>query len=182
MRHVDPHTQSPPRAGLQVPGLTLPSTVGQLDLRVLCASRAVLYFYPATGVPGRDPALDPAPGWDEIPGAAGCTSQCLGFKEAFDGFANRAIQVAGISSQPLAEQLDFVEHHSIPFPLICDDLLRLQRAWSLPTFSVGGRIFLRRLALYIVANQIEQVLYPITAPSQNAEHALELLGDRPGAA
>ena len=29
------------------------------------ARRIVLYVYPATGVPGRDPALDPAPGRDE---------------------------------------------------------------------------------------------------------------------
>ncbi len=165
-----------------MPALTLPSTVGPLELRVFCASRAVFYFYPATGVPGRDPAVDPAPGWDDIPGAAGCTSHCLGFKQAADAFAGQATCVAGISSQPLAEQLAFVERHSISFPLVCDRLLELQRAWSLPTFSVAGRIFMRRLSLYIVANQVARVIYSVASPSQNAEQMLRLLHDDASAA
>lgn len=57
--------------GQHVPDLAPRSTAETLKLRPFCAERAVLYFYPATGVPGRDPALDPAPRWDEIPGAAG---------------------------------------------------------------------------------------------------------------
>jgi hypothetical protein len=60
-------------ASSKVPALTLSSTVGPIELSAFCAERAVLYVYPATGVPGRDPAIDPAPGWDDIPGAAGWT-------------------------------------------------------------------------------------------------------------
>ena len=162
-------------SGLRVPRLTLPSTVGPLDLRIFCAERVVLYVYPATGVPGRDPALDPAPGWDDIPGAAGCTAQCLGFKQAFDSFTRQGIRVAGISSQPLAEQREFAVRHAIPFPLICDESLALQQAWTLPTFSVGNRTFLRRLVLYIAANRIERVIYPVVAPGESAAAMLELL-------
>jgi peroxiredoxin len=74
-------------AGLTIPALALRSTRGVIDVGALCAERAVLYAHPATGVPGRDPAIDPAPGWDDIPGAAGCTPQSLGFKEAYPAFA-----------------------------------------------------------------------------------------------
>jgi hypothetical protein len=102
-------------AKLLVPALTLESTHGPIELRVLCADRAVLYTYPATGVPGRDPAIDPAPGWDEIPGAAGCTPQSLGFKDQYERFADAGISVAGISTQPLFEQRGFADRHGIPF-------------------------------------------------------------------
>jgi peroxiredoxin len=177
MRNDDRDAQPAPQLGARVPPLTLPSTIGPLDLQHVCAGRAVLYIYPATGVPDRNPALDPAPGWDDMPGASGCTSQCIGFKQAYDRFANQGIRVAGISSQPLAEQRDFVARHAIPFPLLCDEVLALQRAWALPIFSVGGRTFLERLMLYIAANRIERVIYPVVAPAESAERMLELLNE-----
>ena len=158
-----------------VPELTLPSTRGEIDLRAFCSERAVLYVYPATGVPGRDPAIDPAPGWDDIPGAAGCTRQCRGFKAAFAAFVERGIRVAGVSSQPPGEQADFALREDLPFPLLCDQDFALQQAWQLPLFSAGGRTFLRRMVLYISANQIERVLYPVTDPGESAQALLALL-------
>jgi peroxiredoxin len=159
-----------------VPPLTLPSTRGELDLRAFCAGRAVLYIYPATGVPGRDPTVDPAPGWDDIPGAAGCTRQCRGFKAAFAAFVERGMRLAGVSSQPLSEQADFALREAIPFPLICDQELALQQAWELPVFSAGGRTFLHRMVLYISANRVERVLYPVADPGESAQALLALLG------
>lgn len=160
----------------RVPELRLPSTQGEIDLRAFCSERAALYVYPATGVPGRDPSIDPAPGWDDIPGAAGCTRQCRGFKAAFASFVERGIRVAGISGQSLSEQADFAQREAIPFPLICDQGLTLQQAWELPVFSAGGRTFLRRMVLYIAANQIERVLYPVADPGESAQALLALLG------
>jgi len=159
-----------------VPPLRLPSTHGEIALRAFCSERAVLYVYPATGVPGRDPAIDPAPGWDDIPGAAGCTRQCRGFKAAFETFVERGIRVAGVSGQSLREQADFAQREAIPFPLICDQEFALQQAWELPVFSAGGRTFLRRMALFVAANQIERVLYPVTDPGESARAMLALLG------
>jgi peroxiredoxin len=159
-----------------VPQLSLPSTAGELDLRAFCSERVVLYVYPATGVPGRDPAVDPAPGWDDIPGAAGCTMQCRGFKASFEAFVERGIRVAGVSGQSLREQADFAAREAIPFPLICDREFALQHAWGLPVFSAGGRTFLRRMVLYIAANQIERALYPVEHPGESAQAMLALLG------
>jgi peroxiredoxin len=159
-----------------VPDLTLPSSRGEIELRTFCAKRAALYIYPATGIPGRDPAIDPAPGWDDIPGAAGCTRQCRGFRASFASFVERGIRVAGISGQSLSEQADFALREAIPFPLICDRELALQHAWQLPVFSAGGRTFLRRMVLYVAANQIERVLYPVADPGESANALLALLG------
>jgi peroxiredoxin len=161
--------------GRAVPVLTLPSTWGPIALRALCAERAALYVYPATGVPGRDPAIDPAPGWDDIPGAAGCTRQSLGFQQEHERFARARVRVAGISTQPLAEQRGFAERHALHFPLLCDELLELQRAWALPTFRVAQRTFLKRMVLYVVANQVQQVLYPVADPGASAELLLQRL-------
>jgi peroxiredoxin len=163
---------------LQVPALTLASTQGPLDLRVLCAERAALYLYPATGVPGRDPAIDPAPGWDDIPGAAGCTRQSLGFQQEHATFASAGVRVAGISTQPLVEQLGFAERHALPFPLLCDELLELRRAWALPTFRVGTRAFLQRMVLYVEGNQVRDVLYPVADAAGSALQLLQRLAAR----
>ena len=55
--------------GMRLPSLLLNATEGsQIDLSKL-SGRTVIYIYPRTGVPGR-----PMPeGWNEIPGARGCT-------------------------------------------------------------------------------------------------------------
>ena len=162
-------------AGLQVPQLTMESTQGPIELRAFCAERAVLYTYPATGVPGRDPSMDPAPGWDDIPGAAGCTVQSLGFKQQHGHWAASGVRIAGISTQPLVEQQDFSERNALPFPLLCDELLGLQRAWSLPTFTVGSRIFLERMVLYVEHNELRLAIYPVVNPGLSAEAMLRLL-------
>ena len=60
--------------GLELPDLELESSQGPVNVRDL----DVLYVYPRTGVPGV-PSL---PGWDDIPGARGCTPQSCGFRDA----------------------------------------------------------------------------------------------------
>ena len=62
--------------GAEMPQLVLESSQGPVDLAELMARRAVLYIYPATGIPGR-PTPD---GWDAIPGARGCTPQSCAFR------------------------------------------------------------------------------------------------------
>lgn len=167
------------RAHLEVPSLRLESTIGPLEVKDFCADRAVLYFYPATGVPERDPSIDPAPGWDNIPGAAGCTPHNLGFRGELSTFQSAGIRVAGVSTQPLAEQCDFARRHELSHPLLCDEELALQGAWRLPTFVVGGRTFLKRMVLYVEANHVQLVVYPImTNPGSSARSILERLTER----
>ena len=63
-----------------VPNLFLPSTPAgdRVNLFTLSSERPVLLFiYPRTGEPGK-PNPD---GWDDIPGARGCTPVCYAFDE-----------------------------------------------------------------------------------------------------
>ena len=65
--------------GARLPSVPLAATDGsQVDLSKL-AGRTVLYIYPRTGVPGQAPP----DGWDQIPGARGCTPQSCSFRDHF---------------------------------------------------------------------------------------------------
>jgi peroxiredoxin len=85
------------------------------------------------------------------------------------------VRVAGVSTQPLAEQAEFAARHALPFPLISDELLDLQRAWGLPTFRSGGRTFLKRLVLFLAAERVEHMIYPVPVPAESASAVLERL-------
>jgi peroxiredoxin len=162
-------------AGLAVPAVGLPSTSGEeVDLAQLARGLLVAYVYPSTGVPGR--AL-PA-GWDEIPGARGCTSQSCAFRDHAAELAAHGAAVVGISAQPLDEQRDFAERERIPYPLLSDRELRLASALGLPTFEADGLRLLRRLTFVARGGRIERVFYPVFPPEENAAAVLAWLGDR----
>jgi len=55
----------------------------------------VVYVYPRTGKPGV-PSL---PGWDEFPGARGCTPQSCAFRDHAAELAELGATVAGLSAQ-----------------------------------------------------------------------------------
>src|SRR5215469_18098574 len=83
--------------GRAMPALSLPATDGrQVALDALGGGRTVVYIYPMTGVPG----VELPPGWDDIPGARGCTPQSCSFRDHFAEL--KALGVAyvfGLSTQ-----------------------------------------------------------------------------------
>src|SRR5205085_3670820 len=126
--------------GRELPDLTLPSSSGPVNLAELARERLVLYVYPRTGNPGQ-PML---PGWDELPGARGCTPQSCGFRDHAAELAAFGARVAGVSAQTLAEQQDFAERNRMPFPVVSDEGFVLAEMLSLPTFQFDGRRFYKR--------------------------------------
>jgi peroxiredoxin len=165
--------------GLALPdvGLQEGSAGARVLLRALLAPQTVLFFYPATGVPGRDPATDPAAGWDDIPGAAGCTAQNRRFRDRIQDLSERGVSVIGISTQPPEEQEEFATRERIPFRLLSDIDLSLTRDLGLPTFSVGGRTFLQRMAVFVEGGVIRHVFYPVDVPEENADSVLAWLAE-----
>jgi peroxiredoxin len=160
--------------GTMLPQLTLESTQGPVSLRALSQDLLVLYVYPRAGRPGR-----PMPaGWDEIPGARGCTPQSLGFRDAHERFRALGAGLAGLSAQPLDDQREFAERNAIPYPILADPDLRLARALRLPTFEVEGQTLYKRLALVVEACAVEKVFYPVFPPDENAADVLAWLEDR----
>lgn len=156
--------------GLELPQLVLPSSLGDVDI----AQIDVLYVYPRTGKPGEAPL----PGWDETPGARGCTPQSCGYRDRVDDFGTLGLRVAGLSAQPLEDQREFAERNAMPFPVIADPELRLAAALGLPTFELYGHVLYRRLSLVAERGTIVRVFYPVFPPDENAAEVLEWLRSR----
>jgi peroxiredoxin len=160
---------------MQIPCLQFAGSDGrEWDLALLAASPLVVYVYPQTGVPGHDPA----PGWDSIPGAPGCTVQSLGYKTAYEKFRRLGVQVVGLSSQDAAEQREFAERNSIPFLLLSDPTLALADTLRLPTFEVSGKRLFKRLTVVADRGAVTRAFYPVFPPNENAATVLAWFTDR----
>jgi peroxiredoxin len=147
-------------SGLEIPSLVLDSSQGPVDV----AQFNVLYVYPRTGKPG----VPPPPGWDEFPGARGCTPQSCAFRDHAAELAELGATVAGVSAQPLDEQIEFAERTHMPYPVIADPELRLRDELRLPTFAIAGHTLYKRLALIAERGRIVKVFYPVFPPDRNA--------------
>jgi peroxiredoxin len=159
--------------GLAIPALVLQSSQGPVNLAELAAARAVLYIYPRSGQPGV-----PLPeGWNEFPGARGCTPQSCGFRDHAAELAAFGARVAGLSAQPLEEQVEFAERNRMPFPVISDPELALGGALRLPTFDIAGYTLYKRLAVIAEQGSIVEVFYPVFPPDRNAADVLAWLRD-----
>ncbi len=89
--------------GLAMPAIRLPATTGgEIDLAEIARGRSVLFLYPRTGQPGQ-PLPD---GWDDIPGARGCTPETIGFRDLDAQFAAAGVAIYGLSSQDPDYQLE----------------------------------------------------------------------------
>lgn len=169
--------------GLALPAIALPSTRGgeqRIDVVPPDFERLVVYAYPMTGLPG----VESPDGWEQIPGARGCTPESCGFRDHAADLAAAGAAVVGLSTQSSAYQREAVTRLGLPFPLLSDDDLRLTRALTLPTMRVtvrpehdggGARTLLRRLTFVVRGGVIEKVFYPVFPPDGHAGQVLAWL-------
>ena len=157
---------------MKIPDLTLPATSGGTVNLARLSGRTVLYIYPRTGVPG----ADLPPGWDDIPGARGCTPQSCGFRDHFaDLKALDVSHVFGLSTQDTDYQREAAKRLHLPFAILSDAKLAFARALKLPTFVVAGMTLLKRMALVIDDGKIAKVFYPVFPPDKNAAEVVAWL-------
>ncbi|HEY7232273.1 MAG TPA: peroxiredoxin [Pseudolabrys sp.] len=158
--------------GARLPNLTLPATDGaEVDLSKF-SGRTVIFVYPRTGVPG----VDPPQGWDQIPGARGCTPQSCSFRDHFGELKRLGVaQLFGLSTQDSGYQKEAATRLHLPFPILSDEKLTLTKALKLPTFSVAGMTLLKRMALILDDDRITKVFYPVFPPDKNAEEVIAWL-------
>jgi len=77
----------------------------------------VIYIYPMTGVPGK--ALPE--GWDEIPGARGCTPQSCTFRDNFSKLKELGVKnIFGLSTQNTEYQKELADRLHLPYPILSD--------------------------------------------------------------
>jgi peroxiredoxin len=173
--------------GMTMPSIALPSTDGNLmrvDVVPGGFSRLVIYAYPMTGLPG----VELPPGWDDIPGARGCTPESCGFRDHAAELAAAGATVAGLSTQSTAYQREATERLNLPFPVLSDSELTLTGALRLPVFSIetaeahdgaGLKTLLKRLTIVVRDGRVEKVFYPVFPPDEHADEVLTWITDNP---
>mgnify|MGYP002778940872 CR=1 FL=1 len=161
--------------GTPVPAVPLVATGGgTVDLAERSrAGTVVVFAYPRTGRPG----VDPPAGWDEIPGARGCTPEACSFRDLAAEFAHAQAAVFGLSTQDPAYQAEAAGRLGLPYALLSDADLALATALRLPTFEVDGTTLLVRLTMVLRDGRVDRVLYPVFPPDRAAHDALVALGD-----
>lgn len=157
--------------GFAIPSMPLAATDNtHVDLSV--PGCTVLFIYPMTGRPDADLPQ----GWDDIPGARGCTPQACAFRDLHDDLLEAgAGRVFGLSTQPTEYQLEAVERLHLPYPMLSDHGLMFADAVGLPRFEVNGEVLLKRMALVIQDSFVKKAFYPVFPPDRNAQDVLDWL-------
>jgi peroxiredoxin len=164
--------------GLVLPDLTLKTSDGvERALAELASQRLVLFVFPSIGQPG----VLPAPGWDEIPGARGCTQETCAYRDLRSEFERRGYRVAGLSAQSPDALAEAATRLALGYPLLADPHRRLGGALELPTFTVDGLTLYKRLTMVAVAGRVVATFYPVYPPQENAAEVLAFIDGRPAA-
>lgn len=157
--------------GMTLPNVELRATDGAMVNLSHIAGRLVIYCYPMTGQPNV-----PLPeGWDQIPGARGCTPQSCAFRDHYQELQALGAKVFGLSVQSTDYQCEMATRLHLPFQVLSDERFQFQQALSLPTFMAGGMNLLKRVTLIANQARIEAVHYPIFPSDSDASWVLDYL-------
>lgn len=160
--------------GSRIPAISLLATSGEVINLDTLSGAVVIYFYPMIGRPESRP-LD---GWNEIPGARGCTPQSCAFRDNYVELMHFADNIFGASSQSLEEQKEAKARLDLPYELINDSDYILTEAMRLPTFNYKNSRLIKRLTVISINSIIQKVFYPVFPPNQNAEDVLNWFSNR----
>lgn len=161
--------------GMAVPSIPLRSTASRyVNLSELRTPRIVVYCYPRTGTPDKDPP----PGWNEIPGARGCTPETCSFRDHHKELRALRAEVFGLSTQTTEYQQEMIQRLHVPFEVLSDVDLKFAKALRLPTFEVQSMVLIKRLTLVLSGGRIEKVFYPVFPPDQHAQEVIAWLSAR----
>ncbi|MFK7996801.1 MAG: peroxiredoxin [Granulosicoccus sp.] len=157
---------------MTIPSVSLLATDGtHVDLSEQ-SGLVVVYAYPMTGSPGT--ALPD--GWDELPGARGCTPQSCAFRDHAEELAQLGVNaVYGLSTQSSDYQREAASRLNLPFCLLSDEALSLSEALRLPMLEVAGMTLIKRITMVIRDGVIDKVFYPVFPPDENATEVIAYL-------
>jgi peroxiredoxin len=160
--------------GMRLPAISLETTThSQLNLGQT-KGRIVIYCYPMTGQPNV-PLPD---GWDQIPGARGCTPQSCSFRDHYQELRSLGADVVGLSVQSTEYQQEMADRLHLPFPVLSDADYRFQQALRLPTFVAAGMTLLKRITLIANDGMIEAIHYPIFPSDSDPAWVIDYLKNK----
>jgi peroxiredoxin len=157
--------------GQLIPDISLESTNGDIvNLREI-RGKLVIYCYPMTGRP--DVKLPE--GWEEIPGARGCTPQACSFRDHYKELQKLNTKVFGLSTQMTDYQREAKGRLHLPFDLLSDNSLNFSNALGLPLHHVAGMNLTKRVTLVFNDGVIVKYFYPIFPPDKNIDDVIDWL-------
>jgi peroxiredoxin len=143
--------------GMRLPNISLNATNGKAVNLGDIKGKLVIYCYPMTGQPN----VDLPNGWDQIPGARGCTPQSCSFRDHYQELQSLGAEVIGLSVQTTEYQKEMVDRLHLPFPVVSDANYQFQKALNMPTFVTARMTLLKRVTLIANNGVIVAVHYPI---------------------
>ncbi|NBO85503.1 MAG: peroxiredoxin [Burkholderiaceae bacterium] len=160
--------------GMPLPNVALLATDGSMVNLSQLAGRLVIYCYPMTGQPNV-----PLPeGWDQIPGARGCTPQSCAFRDHYQELQALHANVFGLSVQSTEYQREMATRLHLPFQVLSDEQYQFQKALNLPTFVAAGMTLLKRVTFISHQGRIEAVHYPIFPSDSDPAWVLDYLKNK----
>jgi peroxiredoxin len=161
--------------GMRLPAVTLPGTHGSAVQMSTLPGWTIIFCYPRTGRPDQ-----PSPtGWNDIPGARGCTPQSCAFRDHYEEMRQLGIDaVYGLSTQDTAYQKEAADRLHLPFALLSDERLEFARGLNLPTFQVDGMTLIKRVTMVVHDGVVDHVFYPVFPPDLNAPTVIHWLVER----
>lgn len=157
--------------GMHLPDVSLLSTENELVNLNALKGIIVFYCYPMTGRPD----IAHPDGWEEIPGARGCTPQSCSFRDHHDELKRLNASVYGISVQSSDYQKEAKNRLHLPYSLLSDSEQKLTNALGLPVFTVENMSLLKRVTFIVENGVIVKVFYPVFPPDRNADDVLQSL-------
>ncbi len=171
--------------GRALPPLELAATDGStVRLDRVARGRWVLFVYPLTGEPG----VDVPRGWDEIPGARGCSQEACSFRDKLRDLQEAGVEeVVALSSDRTRYQQELAVRLHLPYRLLSDPELRAADALELPTFTApalprdsgGPQRLYKRLTLVLDGPAVRHVFYPVFPPDRHADEVLDWVRNHP---
>ena len=143
--------------GLPLPDLDLRATDGSSVNLSGLKNKTVIYCYPMTGKPG----VALPEGWDDIPGARGCTPQSCSFRDHYAELSALGADVFGVSTQDTVYQQEMAERLHLPFLVLSDAGFGFCEALKLPTFMVGGMRLIKRVTMIAENGVVIKYRYPV---------------------
>jgi peroxiredoxin len=154
--------------GMTFPDVELPTSRNSSLNLSMQTGRSVIFCYPYTGRPN----VPNPPNWDNISGAHGSTPQALQYAKFSSEFEKLAIKVFGLSLLPQEWIVDFAHRHNLPYLLLSDHQKNITNHLNLPQFEVGDTNYLQRITLIVGNGAVQTILFPVSAPEQDAANAL----------
>lgn len=157
--------------GKVLPDVSLQSTQKTTINLSLIKGWLVIYCYPMTGQPN----VDLPDGWNEIPGARGCTPQSCSFRDNFQTLLDLKVNVYGLSTQRTEYQQEAATRLHLPFPLLSDEHLAFTRILNLPVFEINQMQLNKRVTLIVLDGVIQHYFYPVFPPDKNVNDVIDWL-------